>query len=532
MKNIIVVFILLSGLVSSTWWDSDYAGCKGLNLTESDGVNRWNYPILINATDIIFYSTDELRVVNQSCDGESGNAMDYKIVSSGSDWIEFTILSNVTGSTTEEFSIYYNYSEALSYESTLDLVLWLPNENECGIDKSGQGNDAEEINETVHNPSGGFAGGGGCHFNGSAYMFSTSTNAFPSNDDKTLFAWITIDNLTSGARYFGGIVNEPVSDGHIFSLVFGSDDDVASPAWGGDDWDTNIDVVTALYAYPQSNFQTWSLVYTLSTTDLRFYMNGTEKADTTSERNSVYDQWYVGKALVPSQTSYWNGSIDEYMVWTKALDTNEMIGLSTGSIVVTSVGVLEISTTTTTTSTSTTTTSTLPELVVNVYDYVTMLGVEDAQVRIFINATLEGEGFTDSLGQTVISIVNGTKTITVSHIDYLLVTNETNLSVGDTISFIIQPIVGYSVMTITLDDLGLNYALCIDGITDCYPAGTPIILTEKKDYQITLLPTEMNMSLSTVGNIFTNIIEPLLIFVILLITVAGIVYVVKKKVLK
>lgn len=189
--------------------------------------------------------------------------------------------------------------------------------------------------------------------------------------------------------------------------------------------------------------------------------------------------------------------------------------------------------TTSTTSTSTTTTTSLPTSGIEfiVLDYDTMNGIENAHIRVYINP-LENDNFTDVLGKASMELSNGSKSIVVTHGDYISISESENITGVETFVYKMQNITTYSIISLELDDIGLNYALCIDNLTNCYPSGTPVLLTEKRDYAISLVPSEMNITLSTVPTLFTNIVEPLMVLSIIIIVVVGIFYAMKRNILK
>ena len=95
------------------YWNSNWNGCNNITITETSGYNITDKEIIVNLTGLTFASTDEIRIVNASCN-EGGSEIPRDILSSGSDYAEVLFMANLTASSNTTYSVYYNNPSAPS----------------------------------------------------------------------------------------------------------------------------------------------------------------------------------------------------------------------------------------------------------------------------------------------------------------------------------------------------------------------------------------------------------------------------------
>lgn len=104
------------------WWNTNYANCKNITLTESRGYNRTFEPIKINLTGLTKQADDDdVRIVNAACNMD-GTEQPRDVLSNTSTSAYVIFLANYTTTDSDhKYSVYYNYGSATtpSYSSNL-----------------------------------------------------------------------------------------------------------------------------------------------------------------------------------------------------------------------------------------------------------------------------------------------------------------------------------------------------------------------------------------------------------------------------
>lgn len=169
-----------------------------------------------------------------------------------------------------------------------------------------------------------------------------------------------------------------------------------------------------------------------------------------------------------------------------------------------------------------------------IVDYETMIGIEDAQVRAFMDFAYGGladQCTTNEIGFCSFDLITENYTVITSADGYITKTDYDTYTNISNVTIKLQNLTTYAIMTLELDDLNLNYELCIDNLTQCYSAGETITLTEKKDYTIILMPEEYNITLNKLPTLFENTVFPMLTLLIIIIIVFVLFYMMKKHIL-
>jgi len=170
-----------------------------------------------------------------------------------------------------------------------------------------------------------------------------------------------------------------------------------------------------------------------------------------------------------------------------------------------------------------------------VVDYETMIGINNSHVRVYTDFAYYGlydECFTDVLGQCSFDLTTSNYTIITSADGYITETTLGAYTNDSNIIIKLQNITTYALVTLELDDLGLNYQLCIDNLTQCYSSGETITLTEKKDYAIILMPDEYNITISELPTLFENTVFPMLTLLLIILVVFVLFYMMKKHIIR
>lgn len=107
-----------------TWFNSSWSKCRNISIQASATKN--NYPMIkndftaINLTGLTFSSTNEIRIVNDSCNG-GGIEMPYDVIQNGSTWAEVIFLANVTNGNIT-YSVYYDNTGVSAPSYSTDLA--------------------------------------------------------------------------------------------------------------------------------------------------------------------------------------------------------------------------------------------------------------------------------------------------------------------------------------------------------------------------------------------------------------------------
>ena len=89
------------------WWNISYSSCMNISLEESYK-NRTNSPLEVNITELIFASTDELRIVNAGCNIDTGAEVPFDILLNGTTFVNVLFIANTTFGSNVTYSIYYD----------------------------------------------------------------------------------------------------------------------------------------------------------------------------------------------------------------------------------------------------------------------------------------------------------------------------------------------------------------------------------------------------------------------------------------
>lgn len=339
----------LGDVKTHAWFDVGWALCKNITLAESSGVARWNYPVNVNLTGLTFTSSNELRIVNQSCQGEGGVEFPYKVVDSsagdGTGWADVTFLANVSATTGNVYAVYYNNSGVAAPSYPWVLALWLDFEDNL-TDKSGNGNNAIVAHGApIWYSTGSYYNDGYEEFRGGdsdpADYISFGTVGQNSAGSGTVTAWINPDRIDIDNTGLWGDSSARGTFQHYNYAQFRPDNyQNTSATFGANMW-THLS-------------EAWN---TDATPEVKLFLNSTQ----------VYGGGGTLGASLPNITKLayeifqstgvyeFDGKVDEFMIWDNALTNTEIAGIGATSKVSTTVGEEETTTPTTTTTTTTTT---------------------------------------------------------------------------------------------------------------------------------------------------------------------------------
>ena len=171
--------------------------------------------------------------------------------------------------------------------------------------------------QPIYNSTGGYDGKGAYEFAPSNFLVSSNNFVVQGNIPRTVSAWIKPHNISGNAMIFawGNSAN-----GNKFGLFYSGS---AYSVWGfggGFDWNTGVPVT----------FNQWSFItvgYNGSTT--KVYINGIlNKTNSSYVFNTGTGPIYVGGTEDYGVIkSFYNGTIDEFIVWNKSLSDQEVSAL-------------------------------------------------------------------------------------------------------------------------------------------------------------------------------------------------------------
>lgn len=322
--------------VSSSWWDFDWDKCKELTFTELSNVTRINYPVNLNLTDLVFVTTDEIRIINQSCNGDGGVEFPYQVITNGSDWVDVTILVNATQSDTTVYALYYNNTGATLPSYEWNLITFYPSEsNTVAIDKSGSGLDGVVTGATL-NVSEGFNNSNSYWFDGTDDYTDAGDSSIYDSQFVSWGAWV----YRTGAFGAGdGIVTKKkktIDPYEQFSLQEGISGGYGYNSFGFNEHALcqigvgNNNYFTAGDSFPMAIDSWVHLFCTANTTNLTYYKNGAYHDSESVNDTLGYDdsEFMVGADDPVLWNGEFTGYIDEVMVFNKTLSSDEVQSLS------------------------------------------------------------------------------------------------------------------------------------------------------------------------------------------------------------
>lgn len=112
----------------STWWNSDFEQCMNWTITEVNGTDRINQPVIYNATGLInkTANSNDFRIVNAAC-GLGGAEQAYEILSNTSTSVYFATFINATANATTYYSFYWYNNTPVAVGDDPDLFLYANN---------------------------------------------------------------------------------------------------------------------------------------------------------------------------------------------------------------------------------------------------------------------------------------------------------------------------------------------------------------------------------------------------------------------
>ncbi len=158
---------------------------------------------------------------------------------------------------------------------------------------------------------------GDFNVSGDAYIYKNSPTGLPSGDvAKTIMAWAKASSACASTSCviggFGNIVN-----GQNFQMAFNSANFIVYGWGGGYDWGTGV--ATANY---RENWHHFALTYSPPTT--KFYIDGVMQASTNSYAWNTSPTYIVLGNEIDKNTRKFQGQIDEFSIWSRALSDAEI----------------------------------------------------------------------------------------------------------------------------------------------------------------------------------------------------------------
>jgi hypothetical protein len=160
---------------------------------------------------------------------------------------------------------------------------------------------------------------GQCYnFNGSDYIVKTGASTI--NSQFTVGAWVKPLDDTNPISIFG---TRSVDYG--FDMKFQSGDTIHGDIGNGTSWITTT--ADASFSYTTGTW--YHVIYVVNATSYTIYVNGnnvdsgTYASDTPLFSNATHNI-YIGQSGASGDNEFFNGSIDEAMVWNRALSSSEI----------------------------------------------------------------------------------------------------------------------------------------------------------------------------------------------------------------
>jgi len=315
------------------WWNSSWANGKPFNLTERSGVQRVGYPVYYNFTGLTFSSTNELRIVNQSCNGGGGSEYPYGVVSSSAagGWAALTILADAKASATTQYCIYYNNPGVAAPTYDWPLVFWWDFEENPPGDKSGLGHADGRVAGAAYTSTGGFDRTGAFQFSGGSYVSTSSSEAMNFNNGGfTIEYWANSnsDSKCGNSGYHQHAVDRWYFDsGDWYTLRYGNlqgDDDIR--------FGNNLGIYDTLSNPWEVNL--WHHLMFMRSGDTEYtYVNATQYSSAVMSGTLRYTpslNLTVG-AVYNWPNDCFIGVIDEVRLWNNSMNSNQRASLAAPS---------------------------------------------------------------------------------------------------------------------------------------------------------------------------------------------------------
>lgn len=125
-NNVDVIPSILGVELPYSWWNSSWDGCRNISITNPRSIARNYYPFKANLSNIVFSNAEnEIRIVNSSCN-TTGTEQPSQVISNTSIDVWDIFIVNVSAASTVNWSVYYDYSDALApdYSGETNLTVY------------------------------------------------------------------------------------------------------------------------------------------------------------------------------------------------------------------------------------------------------------------------------------------------------------------------------------------------------------------------------------------------------------------------